>query len=141
LLLGKQLAVVALRLNTVSCVVGFDAREELVDLRIFAVLLTLQLAGACQREREEKSIEADVNLLQLTFKNVPSLPLTINFNCLSIGSVLTIVVFTVQIRSPLPEEPSYSNTTVNESSARPPPSLNTLVKAVTFFGFPNNSNV
>jgi hypothetical protein len=38
LLFGKQFAVVVLRLNTVGCVVGFDAREELVDLWIFAVL-------------------------------------------------------------------------------------------------------
>jgi hypothetical protein len=42
LLLGKKLAVVLLRLNTVSRIVSFDAREQLVDLRIFAILLASQ---------------------------------------------------------------------------------------------------
>jgi hypothetical protein len=35
---SKEFAVVVLRLDAVGCVVGFDAREELVDLWIFAVL-------------------------------------------------------------------------------------------------------
>lgn len=38
LLLGEELAVVFLRLNAVRQVVRFDASEELVDLRVFAVL-------------------------------------------------------------------------------------------------------
>jgi hypothetical protein len=37
-LLGEQLAVVILRLDTVRRIVRFDAGEELVDLRVFAVL-------------------------------------------------------------------------------------------------------
>jgi hypothetical protein len=38
LFLGKQLAVILLRLDTVGRVVRFDTSEELIDLRIFAVL-------------------------------------------------------------------------------------------------------
>jgi hypothetical protein len=38
LLLREKLAVILLRLDTVRRIVRFDTREELVDLRVFAVL-------------------------------------------------------------------------------------------------------